>query len=253
VFEAAAAEGIRRVVQASSINALGFYFGVKPFSLHYFPVDEAHPTYTTDSYSFSKQIVEEIADYYWRRERISSVSLRLPLVVDRRDFAEDAARQWLAASQAICRSVLELEPDAQRERVHSVIQTHEAQRAARTYEQSATLHTQRDPTSVLVFERANFWTILDARDAAQAVDKGLTADYDGSHAIYVNDNNNVAGLETERMVQVFYPDVTARKRALCGTEALVDITKAKALIGFWPEHSAINLLPPTKAAQTETS
>ena len=43
VFQAAAEEGIRRVVQASSINATGQFYGVKPAPLLYLPMDEEHP------------------------------------------------------------------------------------------------------------------------------------------------------------------------------------------------------------------
>jgi nucleoside-diphosphate-sugar epimerase len=43
VFQAAAEAGIRRVVQASSINALGLYYGVRTTDPLYFPVDEAAP------------------------------------------------------------------------------------------------------------------------------------------------------------------------------------------------------------------
>ena len=42
-----------------------------------------HPTYTTDPYSFSKQMIEEIGAYYWRRDGISSVALRFPGVYKR--------------------------------------------------------------------------------------------------------------------------------------------------------------------------
>ncbi len=62
VFQAAAEEGIRRVVQASSINALGYFYGVRDFPLQYLPVDEEHPGPTTDAYSFSKEIDEQIGD-----------------------------------------------------------------------------------------------------------------------------------------------------------------------------------------------
>ncbi len=55
------------MVTASSINALGFNFGIKSFPIQYFPLDEAHPSFTTDAYSFSKQIIEEVAAYYWRQ------------------------------------------------------------------------------------------------------------------------------------------------------------------------------------------
>ena len=47
-----------------------------------FPIDEDHPTYTTDPYSFSKQVIEDIGAYFWRREGISSVFLRFPAVYD---------------------------------------------------------------------------------------------------------------------------------------------------------------------------
>ncbi|MFN8561489.1 MAG: NAD(P)-dependent oxidoreductase [Anaerolineae bacterium] len=85
VFEAAAAAGIKRVVQASSINALGCFYGINDLDIHYFPVDEAHPTHTTDPYSFSNGVIEDIGDYYWRRDGISSVAMRYPGVY-RGDF-----------------------------------------------------------------------------------------------------------------------------------------------------------------------
>ena len=80
VFQAAAEEGIRRIVQASSINATGQYYGVKPAPLNYLPMDENHPVFSTDAYSFSKHVIEEIGDYFWRREGICSVAYRLPYV-----------------------------------------------------------------------------------------------------------------------------------------------------------------------------
>ncbi len=67
------------MVSASSINALGFNYGIKSFPIRYLPVDEDHPTFTTDPYSFSKQILEEIGAYYGRREGISRCSCACPL------------------------------------------------------------------------------------------------------------------------------------------------------------------------------
>src|SRR5258708_9769537 len=51
VFEAAAAEGIRRAVQARSITALGRTYRLIDFSTEYLPIDEKHPIFTTDPYS----------------------------------------------------------------------------------------------------------------------------------------------------------------------------------------------------------
>jgi nucleoside-diphosphate-sugar epimerase len=98
VYQAAAEEGIKRVVSASSINALGFNFGGVPFQLSYLPIDEAHPTQTSDVYSLSKQILEDTADYFWRRDGISGVCLRLPFVSCRAQHTNHR-RGLLAARQ----------------------------------------------------------------------------------------------------------------------------------------------------------
>ena len=80
VYEACAEAGIRKLAVASSINALGQFFGIKPLPVRYFPVDEDHPQLCSDPYSFSKKVTEEIGEYYWQRHRISSVSIRIPYV-----------------------------------------------------------------------------------------------------------------------------------------------------------------------------
>ena len=45
------------------------------------------------------------------------------------------------------------------------------------------------------------------------------------------------GVESEALLDLFFPDVTARKRTLHGAESLVSIERARELIGFEPEHS----------------
>ncbi len=69
LYTAAADCGITRVVVASSIHAIGYFFGTKSFELDDLPVDEQHGKSTTDAYSFSKQIAEDIGDYFWRPKR----------------------------------------------------------------------------------------------------------------------------------------------------------------------------------------
>jgi nucleoside-diphosphate-sugar epimerase len=68
VFQAAAQEGIRRVIQASSINAAGQFFGVKPAPLHYLPIDEEHPVFQPTPTPF-KNIIEQVGDYFWHQRR----------------------------------------------------------------------------------------------------------------------------------------------------------------------------------------
>ena len=75
-LRAAAEAGVRRVCQASSINAIGGAYSRQP-RYDYFPLDEAHPTYNEDPYSLSKWICEIQADSFARGyEEMTLASLR---------------------------------------------------------------------------------------------------------------------------------------------------------------------------------
>ncbi len=87
-----------------------------------------------------------------------------------------------------------------------------------------------------MFGRSNFWTSLDVRDAAQAAEKALLADYEGSHAVYVTDAHNFVGFLSEELARIFFPAVTARKKPLNGMDTLVSIEKARQLFGFEPQY-----------------
>jgi UDP-glucose 4-epimerase len=246
LYRAAADEGIHKIASASSINALGFNYGIEPFPIRYFPVDEMHPTHTTDSYSFSKQIVEQIADYFWRREGISSVNLRLPAVYECTPDRVARIKADLAQLRQDLEMLMGLDKEERRHRVSRAIQAFDAQRPQRSTpmrleEMRSYWRAQRQDTDLRLvlggFGRSNFWTSIDARDSAQALEKGLCADYEGSHPIFVNDSQNATGIESEILAGIFFPDVTMRKRVLNATDSLVSIDKARALLDFEPEHS----------------
>lgn len=99
-LRAAAEAGIRRICQASSINAIGGRFSVAP-RYDYLPLDEYHPTYAEDPYSLSKAICELQGEAIARRFGISIASLRLHALVQDREairragLAEDAAAREL--------------------------------------------------------------------------------------------------------------------------------------------------------------
>ena len=235
VFQAAAEAGIRRVVCASSINALGYNFGVTfpEGQLSYFPIDEDHPLYTTDPYSFSKQMIEDIGGYFWRREEMSSLFLRFPAVYDLHAPGPSILRAFVEMCYGQTSAVLALPEPARTERVRSIVTDFERRAASREWEAKFDL-TFSD--GAVMFGRSNFWTSLDVRDAAQAIEKGLLADFEGSHAVYVTDARNFVGLPSEELARVFFPEVTARKKPLVGVETLVSIDKARNLIGFDPQY-----------------
>lgn len=73
--------GIRRICQASSVNAMGHSYSRDP-RYDYFPIDEEHPTYNEDPYSLSKWLCEQQADSLCRRHAdLRVASLRFHWVV----------------------------------------------------------------------------------------------------------------------------------------------------------------------------
>ncbi len=248
VFEAAAAEGIRRVVQASSINAFGCAYSITDISPRYFPIDEEHPSFTNDPYSFSKETVEEIGRYYWRREGISGVAMRFPWVypeevLKREDFrrSQDIGRKAIDALAAL--------PETDRQaRLAEVKQRALEYRKQRPLEFKEVIpktptraNTEDKLWHAYTFDRFNFWASIDVRDAAQSLEKAITASYDGAHPLYVNDPHNLLGYDSRSLVRFFFPEVSDSNIALSGSSSLVSINKARALIGFEPEHSVENL------------
>jgi UDP-glucose 4-epimerase len=87
VLVAAAELGISRVVQSSSVNAIGLAWSRHP-DFDYFPIDTDHATRNEDGYSLSKLAQEAQAESVARRyETLSVISLRLHAVVDDADQA----------------------------------------------------------------------------------------------------------------------------------------------------------------------
>jgi len=92
VCEAAATLGIRRLVSASSVSALGFPFQHRRSEPLYLPIDEEHPLLPQDAYGLSKANGEEIVAAYCRRSAGSAASLRFPTILTEelyRDFVGD--------------------------------------------------------------------------------------------------------------------------------------------------------------------
>jgi UDP-glucose 4-epimerase len=85
-LHAATALGIRRICQASSVNAIGLSYS-RASHLHYLPVDEQHPNSSEEPYSLSKWICEQQADAFARRfEDVQVASLRFHWVATSRDI-----------------------------------------------------------------------------------------------------------------------------------------------------------------------
>jgi NAD(P)-dependent dehydrogenase (short-subunit alcohol dehydrogenase family) len=243
VFQAAAEEGIRRIVQASSINATGQFFGLKPAPLHYLPIDEAHPVFSTDAYSFSKNIIESIGEFFWQREGISSLALRLPWVAPA--DIHSGLSQWREGIKTFCAELAARPLADRRAWFKQAWDEYNLYRAGRPYEPPKAKETWENEdypensnlNLMAMSQRVNFFTMLDERDSAQSVEKGLTAEFDGAHTLFINDSLNWTAVESAVLADLFYPDVPYHKKPLIGTETLVSIDKARQLIGFEPEYT----------------
>ena len=233
VYRAAIDAGVQRIVCASSINALGYNFGITfpKGQLRYFPIDEDHPAFTTDPYSFSKHIIEDIGAYFWRREGISSVFLRFPAVYDIAEGKTSILKTFVIECRKQTAALMDLTESQRTARVQSIISTFERKAAEREWESKFDLTF---PDAYIMFGRSNFWTSLDVRDAADAIERSLTYDIHGSHAVYLTDKNNFVNIPTKQLAQVFFPEVRTWRKTLSGTESLVSIARAKELFGFEP-------------------
>jgi NAD(P)-dependent dehydrogenase (short-subunit alcohol dehydrogenase family) len=236
VYAAAESAGIARVVTASSINALGYNYGRRPFPIERLPVDESHPRFTTDAYSFSKEVTEQIAAYFHRRAGISSVCLRFPWVAPAYETGEERTRvRWRDCRSAFDR-ISGMGADGGRAWVADLAALWEELRVDGALEDPhgnrRTELMLRDP---LFAGRSDFWTLLDERDAAQAVERSLLARFEGSHAVYVNDDHNWTGLESRALAARYHPGAVCAD--VPGTTSLVSIEAVRRLIGFAPEFS----------------
>ncbi len=242
VFEAAAAEGIKRIIQASSINAFGCAWGIHDMQIDYFPIDEAHRRNTTDQYSLSKQLDEDIGDYYWRRDGISSLAYRFPWVTPAGWIEREDVRRDHAAMRVALDGLVMLPADERQARLAEARRYALDFRARRSMQYGAPDYSP--PTDPLLraytFDRFNLWSYIDQRDAAQAFEKGLQADFEGSHALFINADHNFLDYDTQTLARLFFPDVTEWKRSVPVSDALVSIDKARHMIGFAPEY-----LPPS--------
>ena len=99
VFQAAADAGVKRIVFASSIQALRYELErpdipSPPLRPHYLPMDGDLPAEPLNPYGLSKQVGEVMLEYFARRHGISGVALRLPGVAVSRPSATDKTAMY---------------------------------------------------------------------------------------------------------------------------------------------------------------
>jgi nucleoside-diphosphate-sugar epimerase len=254
VYQAAVDAEVPKLVNTSSINFLGYNFGVKPVPLHYFPIDEDHPALASDPYSLSKQVCEQVGVYFWRRYGYSSFSLRPTGVYDPAEFTPQDAKDFVAGFHDVLHRLLG-RPESERKAIvrqaMALFDETRPERAVPGAGDSWVARGQplveRSPEAVATGfafgGHSDFWTSIDVRDVCQAYEKALGSDLEGHHPLLITDSHNLTGIESERLLALFFPEVTRRTRPLVGTESIVSIDRARSLIGFEPEFSVKRFYP----------
>jgi len=237
VFQACAEVGVKRVVAASSVNAIGFFFGRKGFQLDYLPVDEDHPSFTTDAYSFSKHILEEIGRYFWRREGISSTCVRFGagLSTEAEIFAPEQKDRFDEVRHLI-QDLMALPKTERGAEVARIQKAYDANRAQSPWETGREWEGMTSASLTTMNMVHNYWSFVDPRDANMGMERALVADYEGSYPVFVVDQHNTIGVESQVLADLFYPGVSLH-RDFEGTESLINWRRAESLIGFVAEHS----------------
>lgn len=79
------------------------------------------------------------------------------------------------------------------------------------------------------------WSYLDVRDAAVAIERGLTAEVAGAHAFYLAAPTTLVPYRTDDLLDRYAPGLL-RTRAFAGREVPIDLSTAERTIGFRAVH-----------------
>jgi nucleoside-diphosphate-sugar epimerase len=91
--------------------------------------------------------------------------------------------------------------------------------------------------------RWNLWGYVDVRDVAGAIWSGLSAPIDGAEVCIVAAEDTVMPRPSSELMAEVYPSVPLR-RAIEGRETLLAIDRARAVLGYRPQHRWQDHVPP---------
>jgi nucleoside-diphosphate-sugar epimerase len=114
-------------------------------------------------------------------------------------------------------------------RIGNVIEPHEYARFPGFFEDAST-------------RKRMAWSYIDTRDLGQCVRRALETDGLGYQAFNVAQDDCSSNLPTAQLLRTYYPGVRV-KGELGEFETLLSIRKAKAMLGYQPEHSWRRYVP----------
>jgi nucleoside-diphosphate-sugar epimerase len=242
LFQACAEADVCHVVVASSINAIGYYFGTVPFEIDYLPVDEGHPKTTSDAYSFSKQITEDIGAYFARREGVNNACLRFGAgLTSLADMGQHQADD-LRATRAFVQQLAALPEDAARVELDRMQSLYDEARRGRTFE-GGTRSRLAPEEQRLMSLRHNYFSFIELGEACRAMRLALMTPFTGHHTLFIVDQHNYLGLPAGLLAEKLYPGVHLQVD-LVDDQSLVDWRRAANLLSF------ASVIPATMVLET---
>jgi len=247
VFKACVELGFKKVAIASSPNAVGYNFATKGFDLAYVPIDGKTPPFTTDIYSYSKECIESVGAYFYRRYGINSVFLRLGL--DFRTTIEEwvnlervrADLTWLRKTVDDLLALPEKEAHAEVRRIENGLDAkrREAMTCGVPFKNGTEYVYDKYTNEQRIWNYLihNFLMYLDSRDLANGTIASMVADYEGAHNIFLADHKNMLGIESAKIASLLYPGAKVDYTRLRGYDAFVDYRETERLIGWRAEHT----------------
>lgn len=206
VLEAAAVEGVRQVVYASSNCAYGMLFSKNPWHPAYLPLDEAHPCTPDEPYGLGKLLGEQMCAAYTRRYQIDTTCLRFAAVLFP---GSEKTRNFFSAVN---------EPGGMAAQ-SSLNQTGE----------------------MTVTNAARLWAYVDVRDVAQSVQLALEHGGGGYRVYNIGAADVSSEIPSLDLVREYYPDLAELRQVnrLISRpfETLFSIERAVEELGFKPRYS----------------
>ena len=235
LFQACADHGIDQIVVASSINAIGYHFGRLGFEIDYLPVDEEHPKTTSDPYSFSKQVTEDIATYFARTANINSLCLRFGAGLQSLSMLREGLVPKLLRAREQMDRLAQMSATAAADQIRRLRHHHDDDRQHPDKESQLTA----DERSLMGL-RHNVFSFIELAEACRAIRLALMHKIVGSQPMFVVDSRNTLNMPAQVLAQLMYPEVVVRAE-FSENQSLVDWQRARS-IGFESQVAAAELI-----------
>ena len=200
------------MVFASSGAATGFSFQKYEIVPRYLPLDEKHPEEPHDEYGLSKLLGELTCRRYTAAYGIQTIGLRINSnwYVDR-DSAEKIIRVGAFRYDSV------------------------EQLWAQRYVMNLADPDQW-PLPKVPSPRDLLWTVVDARDSAQAFRLAAENDQIDHQVFLINGSDTSSHVETRELIARYYPTVPL-KAPLEGYASLISHGKATEMLGYRPRYT----------------